>query len=160
LALRHKYQIYHSDGTYLAKVRGNRVYPTEAGKKVNIEIRDTPGKFICSLENKVIFELSHGVGEEFKADAELYAPDGRFVKCFDSPKPELFDAKGNAIKVGGITMVGNVFQNLLCRYLVTQGWFLCDRSILIQLFGKKGKIARHRPTRHFSGLATRRRFFV
>jgi len=25
--------IYHADGTYLAKVKGNRVYPTEAGKK-------------------------------------------------------------------------------------------------------------------------------
>ena len=104
--------IYHSDGAYLAKVKGNRVYPTEAGKKANIEIRDTPGKFICSLENKVMFELSHGVGEEFKADAELYAPDGCFVKCSDSPKPELFDVQGNAIKVGGITMIGNVFQNL------------------------------------------------
>ncbi len=104
--------IYHSDGTYLAKVKGNRVFPTEAGKKAKIEIRDTPGKFICSLENKVMFELSHGVGEEFKADAELYAPDGYFIKCSDSPKPELFDVKGNAIKAGGITMIGNVFQNL------------------------------------------------
>ena len=104
--------IYHSDGTYLAKVKGNRVYPTEAGTKVNIEIRDTPGKFICSLENKVMFELSHGVGEAFKADAELYAPDGYFVKCSDAPKAELFDLTGNAIKVGGVTMIGNVFQNL------------------------------------------------
>lgn len=25
--------VYHSDGTYLAKVTGNRVYPTEAGRK-------------------------------------------------------------------------------------------------------------------------------
>lgn len=104
--------IYHSDGTYLAKVKGNRVFPTEAGKKAKIEIRDTPSKFICSLENKVMFELSHGVGEEFKVDAELYAPDGYFIKCSDSPKPELFDVKGNAIKAGGITMMGNVFQNL------------------------------------------------
>ena len=104
--------IYHSDGTYLAKVKGNRIYTTDAGKKANIEIRDTPGKFICSLDNKVMFELTHGVGNAFKADAELYTPDGYFVKCSDTPKPELFDLKGNAIKVGGITMIGNVFQNL------------------------------------------------
>jgi hypothetical protein len=104
--------IYHSDGTYLAKVRGNRVYPTESGKRANIEVRDTPGKFICSLENKPIFELSHGVGEAFKADAELYAPDGYLVKCTDAPKPELFDLTGNAIKVGGASMIGNVFQDL------------------------------------------------
>ncbi len=104
--------IYHSDGTYLAKVKGNRVYPTKAGKKANIEIRDTPGKFICSLENKVILELSHGVGDVFKANAELYAPDGYFVKCSDAPKPELFDLAGSAIRVGGVTMSGCVFQNL------------------------------------------------
>jgi hypothetical protein len=104
--------IYHSDGTYLAKVKGNRIYTTDAGKKANIEIRDMPGKFICSLDNKVMFELTHGVGNAFKADAELYTADGYFVKCSDTPKPELFDLKGNAIKVGGITMIGNVFQNL------------------------------------------------
>lgn len=103
---------YHSDGTYLAKVTGNRVYPTAAGKKANIEVRDTPGKFICSLGGKVMFELSHGVGDMFKAQAELFAPDGYFVKCSDNPKPELFDLTGKAIKVGGITMIGNVFQNL------------------------------------------------
>ena len=30
--------IYHSDGTYLAKVKGNRIFPTEAGKKANVWI--------------------------------------------------------------------------------------------------------------------------
>jgi len=104
--------VYHSDGTYLAKVKGNRVYPTQAGKKASIEIRDTPGKFICTLEDRVVFELSHGVGEAFKADAELYAPDGYLVKCSDAPMPELFDLTGSAIKVGGVTMTGCVFRNL------------------------------------------------
>lgn len=103
--------IYHSDGTYLAKVKGNRVYPTEAGKKANIDIRDQQGKFICSLDNKVIFELTHGVGTAFKANAELYAPEGYFVKCADGPKPELFDLSGNAIQVGGVTMIETVIQN-------------------------------------------------
>ena len=104
--------IYHSDGTYLAKVKANRVYPTEAGRKANIHVSDQHGKFICSLEDKVMFELTHGAGDAFKANAELYAPDGYFVKCTDAPKPDLFDLTGSAIKVGGITMVGNIFQNL------------------------------------------------
>ena len=103
--------IYHSDGTYLAKVKGNRVYPTEAGKKANIEIRNLEGKFICSLENKVMFELSHDVGDAFKAEAELYAPDGYFVKCTEAPLPQLFDLTGSAIKVSGVTFSGNVVQN-------------------------------------------------
>jgi hypothetical protein len=88
------------------------VYPTAEGKKAKIEIRDIPGKFVCSLENRVLFELSHGVGDAFKATAELYAPDGYFIKCTDSPKPELINLAGNALRVGGVTMIGNVFQNL------------------------------------------------
>ena len=49
--------IYHSDGTYLAKVKANRVYPTEAGRKANIHVSDQHGKFICSLEDKVMFDI-------------------------------------------------------------------------------------------------------
>jgi len=104
--------IFHSDGTYLAKVKGNRVFPTEEGKKANITIRDIEGKYICSLDNKVLFELTHGVGDAFKADAELYAPDGYFIKCSDAPKPELLDVSGNAIQAGGVTMSGMLFKNL------------------------------------------------
>ncbi|HUW95515.1 MAG TPA: hypothetical protein VMW58_06985 [Anaerolineae bacterium] len=104
--------LYHSDGTYLAKVKGNRVYPTQAGKKARIRIRDLPGKFVCTLEGRVLFELSHGVGDEFKADAELYAPDGYLVRCSDAPLPDLFDLTGSAIRVGGVTMTGCVFKNL------------------------------------------------
>ena len=104
--------IYHSDGTYLAKVTGNRVYPTEEGKKAKIEIRDNPCKFVCSLDKRVLFELAHGVGDAFKATAELYTPDGCFVKCTDNPKPELINVADNAMRVGGVTMIGNVFQNL------------------------------------------------
>jgi hypothetical protein len=104
--------IYHPDGTYLAKVRGNRVYPTEAGKKADIKVGDTPGRFICSLGNRVVFELSHGVGDAFKADAELYAPDRYLVRCSDAPMPVLFSPSGHAIQVGGAMLSGNVFANL------------------------------------------------
>ena len=118
--------IYHSDGTYLAKVKGNRIYPTETGKKANILIEQPFGKTICKLNNQTMFELSHGSGDDFKADAELYTPDGYFVKCIDSPKPELFDLKGGAIKVGGIIMSGNTFEN--CRVGI---WLKKDGFCLI-----------------------------
>ena len=103
--------IYHSDGTHLAMVTGNRVFSTREGREANIQIRDLYGKFICSLDNKVIFELTHGVGDAFTASAELYTPDGCFVKCTDAPGLELFDLVGDAIQVGGITVTNSTFQN-------------------------------------------------
>lgn len=72
-----------------------------------------PDKFVCSLGNRVLFELTHGVGDNFKASAELYTPDGCFVKCTDAPKPELFDLAGNEItRVGGVIFSGCTFMNL------------------------------------------------
>ena len=103
--------VYHSDGTYIAKVKGNRVFPTEKGKKANVNVIDTEGKFICRLDKKELFELSHGVGNEFKANAELYTPDGCFVKCSDVPQPELFDMNGDKIAIGGIRMSGTTIMN-------------------------------------------------
>ena len=100
--------IYHSDGTYLAKVKGNRVHPTEEGKKANINIRDLQTNTFAVLIIKWLFELTHGIADAFKADAELYAPDGYFIKCTDAPKPELFDLTGSALQVGGFTIIGNV----------------------------------------------------
>lgn len=102
--------IFHSDGTYLAKVKGNRIFPTADGKKANIKIDQRMDKTICSLDDRIVFEIVHGSGDSFKADAELYAPEGYFVKCTDSPKPELFDIQKNALRIGGTILSGNTFQ--------------------------------------------------
>lgn len=104
--------IFHSDGTYLAKVKGNRIFPTDAGKKANIKIDQKADKTICKVNDRIVFELSHGVGDAFKADAELYTPEGYFVKCTDSPTPELIDFNNKAIKIGGLTMSRCTFTNL------------------------------------------------
>ena len=101
--------IYHSDGTYLAKVKGNRIYPTEDGKKANILIEQPYEKTICKLDNQILFEISHGVCDDFKADAELYAPDGYLVKCIDSP--QLMDFNNNTIEVGGNIYSNCTFEN-------------------------------------------------
>lgn len=128
--------IFHSDGVKLAKVKGNRVYPTEAGKKVNIKIKETPAKCIVSLENKTIIELSHGKGNEFKAEAELYVPDRYLVKCSDSPVPELFNINGNAITIDGIITQRSIFKN------IPIGIWIGKNSIQI---GKQVYTGRHIP---------------
>lgn len=104
--------IYHEDGTYLAKVRGTRIYATDEGKKAGVEIRQFSDRWVCEINKRTAFEIKHESGDAFRTQAELYTPEGYFVKISDSPTPELFDASGNALKVGGVTMVGNLFQNM------------------------------------------------
>ena len=104
--------IYHVDGTYLAKVRGTRVFATEDGKKAGVEIRQLPKTTVCEIGNRTAFEIHHESGDAFRTHAELYTPNGCFVKSTDAPTPELFDASGTALKVGGIVMSNNTFQNL------------------------------------------------
>lgn len=105
--------IFHQDGTYLAKVNGTRAFPTETGRLAGIVMEKLKDRWICRMEKKEIFEILHQPGDAFKILAELYTPDGRFVKLGEEPLPQLFDIAGNAIRVGGVTMTGNTFQN--CR---------------------------------------------
>lgn len=96
--------IYHPDGAYLAKIKGTRVYPTEDGKKVGIEMRHPKDMTVCEMEGKTLFEIYHESGDAFRTHAELYTPNGFFVKSTDKPLPELISTDGSILKVGGISM--------------------------------------------------------
>ncbi len=96
--------IYHPDGTYLAKIKGTRVYSTEDGKKVGIEMRHLKDMTVCEMEGKTLFEIYHEPGDAFRTNAELYTPSGFFVKSSDKPLPEVVSTKGDVLKVGGISM--------------------------------------------------------
>jgi hypothetical protein len=117
--------IYHSDGTYLAKVRGTRVYPTDDGTNAGVEVRQLPGIWVCSVGGRTAFEIRQESGDAFRTQAELYAPNGFFVKVADAP-PQLYDAGGEALSIRGITMIGNVFENLRIGV-----WVRSDRSVAI-----------------------------
>lgn len=105
--------IYHPDGTYLAKVKGTRIYPTQEGKKAGLVMEHPAHMSICKMGNKTLFEVWHEAGDAFRTHAELYTPDGFFVRTSDSPVPEVVDARGEALQVGGILMSHNTFVG--CR---------------------------------------------
>jgi hypothetical protein len=105
--------IYHQDGTYLAKVTGNRMYLTKDGEKVGLKIEKHQGLWVCTMDKQTLFEIQQQTGDSFKTTAELYTPDGYFVKCTDAPTPSLIDTKGNSLNIGGIIMSGNTFSG--CR---------------------------------------------
>lgn len=118
--------IFHSDGTYLAKVRGTRVYSTPEGRKAGVSIQPHPGVWVCTVGGRTAFEIRQQPGDAFRTDAELFTPTGHFLKVADSPTPELLDANGHALRVAGVTSTGCLFQN--CRIAV---WMRSDGSVAI-----------------------------
>lgn len=122
--------IFHPDGTYLAKVKGNRIFPTEEGKKAGLTLDKRLGITACQMNKKTLFEIHHLTGESFKAYAELYTNDGFFVKCTDSPTPEIIDTSGDALRIGGVTMMNNTFRG--CKVGV---WIRSNGAVMIGVNG-------------------------
>ena len=118
--------IFHSDGTHLANIKGNRMYLSKDGEKAGLKIEKYQGLWVCTLEKQTLFEIQQQTGDSFKATAELYTPDGCFVKCSSSPTPNLIDASGNELKIGGFVMSGNIFNDFK-----TGIWIKKDGSLLI-----------------------------
>lgn len=105
--------IFHSDGTRLAKVVGSQLYLTDDGKKAGVTLTHPDRMTVCKQGDRVLFEIRREEAAVLKTQAELYTPDGYFLKCTDSPTPELLDISGNALNIGGFHFKGNTFAG--CR---------------------------------------------
>ncbi len=105
--------IYHSDGTQLANVVGSQMYLTEDGKKAGIHLEHPDKMTVCRQGERVIFEIRRTDAASLRTQAELYCPDGYFVKYGLSHQPSIMDNLGNALTIGGITFEGNTFMG--CR---------------------------------------------
>jgi hypothetical protein len=77
-----KIPIYDSDGTKLATAKNSRIY---ADKNVEgkIVIDKRPHIWVCKMNGHEIFEIRQKEGDLFKVTAELYTPDGHFIKYSD-----------------------------------------------------------------------------
>jgi hypothetical protein len=118
--------IYHPDGTYLAKVVGSRLFTTSEGKKAGLSLTYPDKRTVCKLADQVLFEILRMDAAALKTRAELYAPDGYFVKCTDAPLPELYDASGGLLRVKGVTMIGNRIEGFRIGI-----WIRKDGSVAI-----------------------------
>jgi len=119
--------IYHPDGTYLSKAVGARLFLTEEGQRADLILEHPDRVTVCKLGEKILFEIHRRDAAALRTQAELYTPDGRFVKCSQSPTPELYSADGSALTIrGGIVMSGNTFHG--CRIGI---WVKSDGSVAI-----------------------------
>lgn len=76
-----EFRIFHSDGTYLAKVVGSRLFATEKGGKAGLKLRHPAGMTVCELEGATLFEVRRNQAAGLKTQAELYTPHGGFIRC-------------------------------------------------------------------------------
>lgn len=104
--------IYHSDGTYLAKIRGTRPFPTEAGKKSGVNVRQLSGVTVCEVDGRTAFEIYHESGDAFRTHAELHTPNGYLVKCANGA-PAVTGSEGRPLQIGGLMLMSNLFSG--CR---------------------------------------------
>lgn len=109
-----QFQVYNRDGIYIAKVKGSQVYLTEDGSKSKLELRHPQDMTVCELDGQTIFEISRKDAAALKTEAELFTPDGRFLKSNEHGVPSnLISTDGTALRIGSNIMVGCRFQK--CR---------------------------------------------
>ena len=106
--------IYHSDGTYLAKVKGSQIYLTDDGKKAGVKLRHPDKMTVCEIDEKTVFEIRREEASALKTQAELYTPDASFIRCSDSGLAGyVLDRNKDRLQIGSLTMIGNLFTG--CR---------------------------------------------
>ena len=109
-----QFKIYNQDGIYIAKVKGTQIYPTKEGTQSDIKLRHFDRVTACELEGKTLFEIRRKKAAALKTEAELYTPEGCFLKSNEYKMPsELIKSDKTALRIGGAVMVGNQFID--CR---------------------------------------------
>jgi hypothetical protein len=74
---------------------------------------------VCELNGKPVFEIKRTGPAALKTSAELYSPEGYFVKCPDGPlSGYVLDGKGGALNIGGLIISQCTFCDLRIGILV------------------------------------------
>lgn len=109
-----QFKIFNRDGIYIAKVKGSQLYLTEEGNKSNLCLRHPQNMTVCELDGQTLFEVRRKDAAALRTHAELFTPDGRFMKANDRGAPSVLILRdGSSLRVGGLFVVGCHFQG--CR---------------------------------------------
>lgn len=122
--------IYDSNGTYLAKVKGSRLFPTQEGTKSGLKLKHYDKVTACELNNNVLFEITRLEAASLKTEAELYTPTGHFVK-YKTNSSGIIDPNGNSLDIAGIQLSGNVLNGCAIGILMKSNGSLaigCNRA--------------------------------
>lgn len=90
---------------------GSQIYPTEDGKKAGLTLRHPEHATVCELGGKTIFELIREDAAALKTRAELFTPDGSFIKCADADLTGyVLGPQQDHLKIGGLFMKDCTFE--------------------------------------------------
>ena len=118
-----EFRIYYSDGTYLAKLKGARLFPTPQGEKAGLAVKQPQDMTVCEMNGKPIIELKRIGAAAIATQAELYTPYGAFVKSRNSESPiEFFAGPGEPLRVGAVSILHSAFTG-------------CDIGVLVKANG-------------------------
>jgi hypothetical protein len=68
---------------------------------------------VCELDGKPVFELIRDGAAALKTRAELYTPNGSFIRCADENLAGyVIGTKQGHLKIGGLTMMGCSFRGV------------------------------------------------
>jgi hypothetical protein len=113
-----RFTVYHNDGTPIAVVRGSRIIRTDEGKRAKIEQRTAPDLTALELEGKTIIEMRRKGAAALKGWAEIYAPEGVFIKANDTDMAAIL---GNGTGIPVLSGIRNgVFKEHLIAIHVTK----------------------------------------
>lgn len=104
-----KFAIYNSSGDKIAVVKGCQIHSTKEGKDSGVKMRFEPGLTACEYQGRTLVELRRKGAAALKGWAELYAPEGVFIKVNDSEMAAMLGT-GGSLTAGGITMMGCTIQ--------------------------------------------------
>lgn len=76
-----QFSIFNKDGVYLAKVVGSRLFATDDGKKAGLSLTHPNRMTVCKVGDQVLFEITRKKAAALKTEAELFTPDGRFLRA-------------------------------------------------------------------------------
>jgi hypothetical protein len=111
-----QFELYHRDGTYLAKLKGARIFPTPAGEKAAVAVRHNPGLLVCTVGADTVVEVRYAGAAALRPVAELYAPDGTLIKCSDTSLRAVLDERH--LEFNGVRLSDNTFKNCAIGILV------------------------------------------
>ncbi len=119
-----QFTVFGSDGANLATVVGTRLHRTREGEQAGLEVKYPSRMIVCTIGDKVMFEVRRVAAASLAISAEIYSPTGLLVRADATVPFATISKEGSPIASGSISE--KRIRNTAVGYSVTeQGKTIC-----------------------------------